>query len=185
LLALNHVWRLHRPRVALHSLAAQLGSDVPFFLEGPTAYAYGRGEELSRVTSPPSLTGILVNPGFGVSASWAYGQFSGQSSATDLMLPNLLQALANRDLARIGEFMVNDLQAGVAKAYPVICQAQAALRTVGASVTFMSGSGPTIVGIFSPAVDLSSAVASLCRHSGWTVIPFTTRSESPHPELRC
>jgi 4-diphosphocytidyl-2-C-methyl-D-erythritol kinase len=185
LLALNHVWQLHRPKVALHPLAAQLGSDVPFFLEGPTAFAYGRGEVLSPVTSPPPLTGILVNPPVGVSAGWAYGQFNGQSSATDLMIPSILQALGNRDLARLAELMVNDLQPGVARAYPVVCQAQAALRGVGASVTFMSGSGPTVGGIFSPAVDLSSAVASLRRHSGWAVIPFTTLAESSHPELRC
>jgi 4-diphosphocytidyl-2-C-methyl-D-erythritol kinase len=185
LLVLNHLWQLHHPRVALHPLAAQLGSDVPFFLEGPTAYAYGRGEVLSPVASPPPLAGILVNPGFGVSASWAYGQFNGQSSATDLTIPSILHALGNCNLARLAELMVNDLQPGVARAYPVICQAQTALRAVGASVTFMAGSGPTVGGIFSPAVDLSSAVTSLHRHSGWAVIPFTTRLESSHPELRC
>lgn len=185
LLVLNHVWQLHHPTVTLHPLAAQLGSDVPFFLEGPTAYASGRGDVLSPVASPPPLTGILVNPGFGVPAGWAYGQFNGQSAATDLTIPSILQALGNRDLVWLADLMVNDLQPGVARAYPVICQAQAALRAVGAAVTFMSGSGPTVGGIFSAAVDLSSAVASLRRQTGWAVIPFTTLSQSPHPELRC
>ena len=63
LLVLNHVWQLHHPKVALYPLATQLGSDVPFFLEGPTAYAYGRGEALSPVASPPPLIGILGEPG--------------------------------------------------------------------------------------------------------------------------
>jgi 4-diphosphocytidyl-2-C-methyl-D-erythritol kinase len=185
LLVLNHLWQLHHPQAVLQPLAAQLGSDVPFFLAGPTAYAQGRGEVLSPVASPPALTGILVNPGFGVSAAWAYEQFNGQSLATNLTIPNILQALENRDLARLSELMVNDLQPGVARAYPVICHVQEALRAVGASLTFMSGSGPTVGGIFSPAVDLTSAVASLRRDSGWVVIPFMTLSESSHRELRC
>jgi 4-diphosphocytidyl-2-C-methyl-D-erythritol kinase len=185
LLVLNRVWQLHCPQATLHRLAAQLGSDVPFFLDGPTALACGRGEILSPVSSPPPLTGVLLNPGFGVSAGWAYGQFNGQSSATDLTMPSILQALGKQDLTLLADVMVNDLQPGVVMTYPVIRQVQEALCAVGALVTFMSGSGPTVGGIFPPTVDLPSAVASLRRHSAWAVIPFTTLSESFHPELRC
>jgi 4-diphosphocytidyl-2-C-methyl-D-erythritol kinase len=185
LLVLNRLWHLHRPPDTLHHLAAQLGSDVPFFLEGPTALACGRGELLSAVPPPLPLVGVLLNPGFGVSAGWAFGQFKGQSSATDLMIPRLLQALGTRDLALLADVMVNDLEPGVAIAYPVIRQLQDALGAVGALVTFMSGSGPTVGGIFPASVDLPSAVASLHRNTVWTVIPFTTRTECLYPELRC
>jgi 4-diphosphocytidyl-2-C-methyl-D-erythritol kinase len=185
LLVLNRVWQLHRSHATLNHLATQLGSDVPFFLGGPTALACGRGEILSPVSAPPPLTGVLLNPGFGVSAGWAYGQFNGQSSATDVTMPSIQQALDRRDLTWLADVMVNDLQPGVAMAYPVIRQAQQALCSVGALVTFMSGSGPTVGGIFPPAVDLSSAVAALRMHSAWAVIPFTTLSASFHPELRC
>jgi 4-diphosphocytidyl-2-C-methyl-D-erythritol kinase len=185
LLVLNRLWRLHCPLATLHHLAAQLGSDVPFFLDGPTALVRGRGEILSAVASPQPLTGVLLNPGFGVSAGWAYGQFNGQSSATDLTIPSILQALGRRDLTLLADVMVNDLQPGVAMAYPVIRRLQDALGAVGALVTFMSGSGPTVGGIFPPNVDLPSAVASLRRNSAWTVIPFTTLAESFYPELRC
>jgi 4-diphosphocytidyl-2-C-methyl-D-erythritol kinase len=185
LLVLNRLWQLDCPQATLQHLAAQLGSDVPFFLDGPTALVCGRGEILSPVSSPPPLTGILLNPGFGVSAGWAYGQFNGQSSATDLTMPSILQALGKRNLTMLADAMVNDLQPGVAMAYPVIHQLQEALCTVGALFTFMSGSGPTVGGIFPPTVDLSATVASLHRHSAWAVIPFTTLAESFHPELRC
>ena len=185
LLVLNHLWRLQRPQATLHHLSAQLGSDVPFFLGGPTALAAGRGEVLSPTSPPSSLSGVLVNPGFGVSAGWAYRQFNGQSSATDLTIPSILQALGDGDLAALAAVMVNDLQPGVAMAYPIIRQAREALRAVGAPVTFMTGSGPTVGGIFPLAVDLQAVVASLRRYSAWTVIPFTTLSEPFHPELRC
>ena len=184
LLVLNHVWQLHCPTATLRRLAAELGSDVPFFLGGPTAFACGRGEVLAPVSPPPPLMGVLVNPGFRVSAGWAYGRFNGQSSATDLTMSSILQALRNRDLVALADVMVNDLEPGVVTVYPIIRQLQEALRAVGAFVTFMSGSGPTVGGIFPPDVDLQTVVTSLRRHSVWAVFPFATLSQSFDPELR-
>jgi 4-diphosphocytidyl-2-C-methyl-D-erythritol kinase len=184
LLVLNRFWKLDCPMTTLQRLAAQLGSDVPFFLNGPTAVAQGRGEVLSPVSPPPPLTGVLVNPGFGVSAGWAYGQFTGRSLATDLTMPSILRALKDQDLMSLVDAMVNDLEPGVVAAYPVIRQAQEALRAVGALVTFMSGSGPTVGSLFPPSVDLQAAVTALRKRSAWTVIPFTTLSKHCHPELQ-
>lgn len=184
LLALNHVWKLHATKAILPRLAAQLGSDVPFFLDGPTAVAEGRGEVLASVPSPAPLMGVLVNPGFGVSAGWAYRQFSGPSRATELMIPSILQALRARNLTALAEVMVNDLEPGVTSAYPIIRQLHEALRAVGALVTFLSGSGPTVGGLFPPSADLQVAMTLLRRRSTWTVIPFSTLSQSPYPELQ-
>jgi 4-diphosphocytidyl-2-C-methyl-D-erythritol kinase len=184
LLVLNHVWQLRCGAALLHGLAAQLGSDVPFFLGGPTARACGRGEVLSGETPPPPLKGVLVNPGFGVSAGWAYGQFTRQSAATDLTMSTILEALRKHDLPLLADVMVNDLEPGVAAAYPIIRRMQGTLQAMGALVTFMSGSGPTVAGLFPPAADLQTVGSSLRRHSTWTVIPFTTLSQSFPPELR-
>jgi 4-diphosphocytidyl-2-C-methyl-D-erythritol kinase len=184
LLALNHLWKLNATKAILPRLAVQLGSDVPFFLDGPTAVAEGRGEVLAPVPSPAPLMGVLVNPGFGVSAGWAYRHFSGPSWATELTIPGILQALRDRNLRALAEVMVNDLEPGVASAYPIIRQLQEALRAVGALVTFLSGSGPTVGGLFPPSADLQGAVTLLRRRSTWTVIPFSTLSQSPYPELQ-
>ena len=63
LLVLNHVWQLNSARSTLHPLAAQLGSDVPFFLGGPNSTACGRGEVLSPVTSSATIDGDIGEPG--------------------------------------------------------------------------------------------------------------------------
>jgi 4-diphosphocytidyl-2-C-methyl-D-erythritol kinase len=126
----------------------------------------------------------LVNPGFGVSAAWAYGQFNERSAATDLTIPSILQALARHELQLLADTMLNDLEPGVATVYPAVRHAQEALRAAGALVTFMSGSGPTVAGLFPPMVNLQAVVTSLGRVSAWTVLPFTTLSRSFHPELR-
>src|SRR6266545_2767275 len=178
LLVLNRVWQLHCPQATLHRLAAQLGSDVPFFLDGPTALACGRGEIFSPVSSPPPLTGVLLTPGVLVSAGWAYGQFNAQSSAIDLTMPSILQALGKQDLTLLADVMVNDLQPGVVMTYPVIRPVQEALCAVGALVTFMSGSGPTVGGILPPQLCLPEqtetalavtqpSVSRFLRDSGW------------------
>jgi 4-diphosphocytidyl-2-C-methyl-D-erythritol kinase len=184
LLALNRLWGLDCPLTALHPLAAEVGSDVPFFLRGPTALAEGRGEVLSLLSPPPPLGGILINPGFGVPTGWAYSQFNGQSSATDLTISAVVHALRQQDLALLDEVMVNDLEPGVAAAYPVISEMQATLRSLGAAATFMSGSGPTVGGLFASHVILEEALAVLRRQSSWTILPFSTLSESLYPELQ-
>jgi 4-diphosphocytidyl-2-C-methyl-D-erythritol kinase len=180
LLALNHLWGLKCPATVLHQLAAQLGSDVPFFLNGPTALAAGRGEVLSPIPPLPPLTGVLVNPGFGVSAGWAYGQFRDRSLGSDQTLAITLRALQNQELSLLADAIINDLEPGVAAVYPVIREMQEALRAVGAVATFLSGSGPTVCGVFSQAASVPQAVARLARRPEWIAIPFATLAERPH-----
>jgi 4-diphosphocytidyl-2-C-methyl-D-erythritol kinase len=184
LLVLNRLWKVNCPIATLYALAGQLGSDVPFFLNGPTAVAEGRGEVLSSTSPLPPLRGLLLNPGFGISAGWAYSQFSGHSSATAPPLSTVLQALRQRDFALLGEAMVNDLELGVVAAYPIIREMQETLRALGALITFMSGSGPTVGGLFTSTVICEAARGALSRQSAWTVLPFSTLLESPHPELQ-
>jgi 4-diphosphocytidyl-2-C-methyl-D-erythritol kinase len=181
---LNRLWKVDCPMMGLHHLAAQLGSDVPFFLNGPMAVAEGRGDVLSSASPAPRLTGILLNPGFGVPAGSAYNQFSGRSLATDLTIPTVLRALMQQDLGLLADAMVNDLEPGVAAAYSVIRAMHDSLQAVGALVTFMSGSGPSVGGLFASPTIREEAMVALGRQSAWTVLPFSTLSESPHPELQ-
>jgi 4-diphosphocytidyl-2-C-methyl-D-erythritol kinase len=184
LLALNRLWRLDCPVSSLHPLAAALGSDVPFFLNGPTALAEGRGELLSPLPPPAPVHGLLINPGFGVSAGWAYSQFDGRSGATAVPPSAVLRALERQEWATLTEALVNDLEPGVAAVHPVVRDMQEALRAVGAQVTFMSGSGPTVGGFFTSAAMLAPAMQALRQQSAWTSLPFATLSESPYAELQ-
>jgi 4-diphosphocytidyl-2-C-methyl-D-erythritol kinase len=184
LLVLNRLWKVNCPITTLYALAGQLGSDVPFFLNGPTALAGGRGEVLSSTSSLPPLRGLLLNPGFGISAGWAYSQFSGHSSAPALPISSVLQALRRQDFALLAESMVNDLEPGVVAAYPVIREMQDTLRALGAPLTFMSGSGPTVGGLFTSTTVFEAARVELGRQSAWTVLPFSTLVARPHPELQ-
>jgi 4-diphosphocytidyl-2-C-methyl-D-erythritol kinase len=179
LLALDRVWNLRCPAAFLHELATQLGSDVPFFLAGPTAIARGRGELLTPLPPPPTLVGVLVNPRFGVSAGWAYEQFGGRSRASAVTMTAILRALRQGDMAGLARCLVNDLEPGVAAVHPVIDDMQAALRASGALVTFMSGSGPTVCGLFERRDAAQAAAACLAQRREWLVMPFATLTTNP------
>ena len=182
LLTLNRLWDLHWDATRLQQMAAQLGSDVPFFLGGPTALAQGRGEEVKPLPPPALLTGVLVNPGFEVPAGWAYAHFNGQSLATDQTMATIMEALGTRDLARLADALVNDLEPGVAAVYPAIREMKDRLRSAGAAVTFMCGSGPTVCGIFQHPAEAQQAATHLPARQAWVIIPFATICQSPHTE---
>jgi 4-diphosphocytidyl-2-C-methyl-D-erythritol kinase len=184
LLALNLLWDLHFPSSTLHRLAAQLGSDVPFFLGGATALGRGRGEILAPLPPIPPLSGLLVNPGFGISTAWAYGQFAGRSQVATPSMGSVAQALQRQDLTQLSDILYNDLEPGVVATYPVILQMREALQAAGAVVTFMTGSGPTVCGLFPHVTNLQAASLELSRRHEWSIIPFTTLSCSPHTELQ-
>jgi len=74
--ALNALTKTHCPNEKLAELAARLGSDVPFFIYGPTAICRGRGEIVEPVELADDLHGVLVHPGFGVSTPWAYKTYA-------------------------------------------------------------------------------------------------------------
>ena len=145
----------------LARLALNLGADVPFFVQGGPAWARGVGEVLTPAALP-KFHYVLVNPPFGVSAGWAYGALR-----KPLTLDRGLAKFSCRkavydgleDLAR--EELVNDLEAVVAKAHPLVSRIREELVSAGAALAMMSGSGPTVFGLFGGAEEAEAAAARL------------------------
>ncbi len=132
--------QLYPAEVDLPRLAAQLGSDVPFFaVDLSAARATGRGEVLEPVQIP-ELQLVLVNPGVGVSAGDAYGQVQG--TTPPLELETLLEELEQGEPSYF-----NALEAGVVRLEPVVGEVLAILRQTGLAGVLMSGSGSTCFGL--------------------------------------
>lgn len=116
----------------LAALAAALGSDVPFFVQGAAAArARGRGERLDPVDVPPQPL-VLVNPGIAVSAAEAYGWWSPGRSSVGATAPWWR-----------GPVVVNDLEPGVAERVPVVGSLLERMRVLHDGPVAMSGSGAT------------------------------------------
>jgi 4-diphosphocytidyl-2-C-methyl-D-erythritol kinase len=135
----------------LVSLAASLGSDVPFLASALTsAIGRGRGERLEPLPAPPVRPLVLVIPPFAVNTGEAYGWVAAARAAGALPMhadpPLDAGALGRWDaLARVA---ANDFEPVVAARHPSIATAVRALRDAGATIAMMSGSGSTVFGVF-------------------------------------
>jgi 4-diphosphocytidyl-2-C-methyl-D-erythritol kinase len=146
--AFARLWRVDAKR--LPGIAASLGADVPYFLEGGTVLGLGRGDVLYPLIDQPRAWVTLIIPAFGISTKDAYSWFDQEIAGDphDRGGTNL-PVRAGAD-ARIGPYdeCCNDLEPAVSKRYPEISRIVASLRGAGASYAAMTGSGSTVFGLF-------------------------------------
>lgn len=158
LLALNGLLGAGVSENELMGMAAELGSDVPFFILNGPAEARGRGEVLKRLNIP-SYNYVLVNPGFSVSTAWVYGNLDLTKTGEDNILSYSDEVYGNIDSLK--ELIVNDLETVTLRQHPELSGIKSALVDSGAVAALMSGSGPTVFGLFRDRASAVSASASL------------------------
>jgi 4-diphosphocytidyl-2-C-methyl-D-erythritol kinase len=151
-LALNALYDQPLEHKELDSLAANLGSDIPFFLQSGPGIATGRGEKVERLASFPMFDKacvVLVNAGFGVSTPWAYKnlRLDEKDLGPSLPIDSFVEALKKGDWKRVIEGMYNSLEQPVFKKYPVLRIIQSELVNAGADGALLSGSGATVFAI--------------------------------------
>jgi len=147
LLAINHLLNKPCSPTELHDMAKTLGADVAFFLETGAFWAKGIGDQLERLPNPEKYWFVLVNPNFSVSTAWVYQNF-------DLALTSRSR---NENIAPFDhpenlpwhKILANDLEEVTLKAYPKLREIKEHLILRGAHGALMSGSGPTLFGLFS------------------------------------
>jgi 4-diphosphocytidyl-2-C-methyl-D-erythritol kinase len=148
LIGLNRLWGLQKGREELTRIAAALGSDVPFFINGPFSLIEGRGEKVSTLAAGSPVAMLLVNPGVQVSTAWAYGSYEAVLTKKDVDIRLFCQALAGKDFSSLRGMIFNDLERPVTGRYPVVARIREMLIANGAVISCMSGSGPTVFGVF-------------------------------------
>ena len=146
LLALNRIWPRALPSGELQRIALGLGADVPFFLEGRPALATGIGEILEPLAEWPSYWYVVVNPKLAVSTAWVYGQLN--LALTRSRREDIYDLLKSRPFG-ITRILENDLETVTAQRFPIIDTVKEHLRDAGAEGAMMTGSGPTVFGVFS------------------------------------
>jgi 4-diphosphocytidyl-2-C-methyl-D-erythritol kinase len=134
----------------LQEMACPLGADVPFFAGNDRAvFAEGIGERMRSVPSLDDCWFLLVNPGFFVATAWVFANLTLTGAVKNSKLPcfELFQPPA----AALYPLLYNDLEEVTGAAHPEIGSIKAALLAAGASVALMSGSGPTVFGVWPDA----------------------------------
>jgi 4-diphosphocytidyl-2-C-methyl-D-erythritol kinase len=181
LLGLARLWDFQPDDRELVRIAASLGSDVPFFLMGGTALGVGRGEEVYSIDEVECEHLLLVNPGFAVSTAEAYARLPRLTSprSADMMPFTFFAAKGIRELSLA---VANDLEEAVVIAHPEIAELKERLLSLGANAALMSGSGPTVFGVFDN-VELSGRAQSAFRAAGYWSEPARAISRREYREM--
>jgi 4-diphosphocytidyl-2-C-methyl-D-erythritol kinase len=163
LLALNSLAGNPLDDDQLHSLASSLGADVPFFLLGAPALAFGIGADLMPMTLPPYWY-VLYNPGVPLSTRWVYENL-------DLNGSKGLPWHENWAPEHPETWVHNDLAAVALRRLPELNEVLAAMARLGAITQTVTGSGPTLFGLFA-SQDTALAAAKALRggYPGWIVV---------------
>jgi 4-diphosphocytidyl-2-C-methyl-D-erythritol kinase len=145
---LNKAWELKLSKAELMDAGKKLGSDVPFCIQGGTCLAEGLGEKLTVIKSMPDCYILLAKPNISVSTQEVYQSLNLNEIEERPNLPAILQAIENQDLMAISNSMVNVLETVTTKMHPIIVELKQKLMENGAVGSIMSGSGPTVFGVF-------------------------------------
>lgn len=161
--ALNRFWRLNLSSSTLSRIAAGIGSDVPFFLGGPAAFCRGRGELVARRKPLRAGLFLLAKPPFSLPTAKVYGGM--RKKLKNERRPSRIGRRANRLSPTVFR---NDLEDVVFEWYPQLRECRDELLAAGAGKALMSGSGPTIWGLFRRKADALAAAADFGRRR-WMV----------------
>ncbi|MDD3293803.1 MAG: 4-(cytidine 5'-diphospho)-2-C-methyl-D-erythritol kinase [Geobacteraceae bacterium] len=162
LMGLNGILGLNLPLDELMSLGLKLGADVPFFIFGKTALAEGVGERLTEVHGLPKVWLVLVNPNVHVSTAWAYQSLQLTKDKVVDKLPQFCNRL--RDVC---DLLSNDLEFVTIKSYPVVQEIKELLLLKGAAGVLMSGSGPTVFGVFESEEIARECQTEIANNDSW------------------
>jgi 4-diphosphocytidyl-2-C-methyl-D-erythritol kinase len=171
LLGLNRLYNLNFSLQKLHSLAEKLGSDIPFFLYQRTALVQGRGEKVKPVETFKDYWIVLITFPFQVSTSWAYRLFKMDLTRKPnfIKLKNLKK---KEDFFGSLNYWRNDFEDLIVERYPQVKQVLKLLTKLGAKKSSMTGSGPTVYGIFEDEPS-KEEVKKLLQRDDWKI--FITR----------
>ena len=147
---LNQLWDLGLTKVQVLSLGERLGADVPFCLTGGTALARGKGEQIVALPPLPPWGVVLVNPSFSVSTAQVYQAYDQRNlKCPPSNIRALIKAVEQKDLKGVAGLLYNALELVTASIYPEIALIkQELIAKTGALGVNMSGSGPTVFGLY-------------------------------------
>lgn len=145
---LNRMFGLRLSKKELMERGVKLGADVPYCIMGGTALAEGIGDILTPIKDMPPCYIILAKPGINVSTKMVYTELHAEKIENHPDIDGLIQSIQDGDLYGMAGKMGNVLEDVTEKMFPVISEIKETMLSLGAVNSMMSGSGPTVFGIF-------------------------------------
>lgn len=145
---INKLFNLNVPLERLMELGVRIGADVPYCILGGTALAEGIGEKLTCLKDMPLCHILVAKPDINVSTKYVYEHLDAEGVAHHPDIDGMVKAIETGELQGILDRMENVLETVTIPAHPIISTIKDKMMELGASKTLMSGSGPTVFGIF-------------------------------------
>ena len=148
LLGINELYEIGYDVDKLKELGVKIGADVPYCIQGGTALAEGIGEVLSPLPTPPTCHLVIAKPDINVSTKFVYENLRANELESHPDIDGMIEGLEKGDLKAITDRLANVLETVTVPAYPIIDEIKQTMLDAGAEGALMSGSGPTVFGIF-------------------------------------
>ncbi len=179
LVGMNRLFRLGLSKKQLMEYGVRLGADVPYCVMRGTALSEGIGEILTPLPPMPSCYILLAKPGISVSTKYVYQNLKANELTDHPDIDGIVDSLKNGDLQGICDRLGNVLETVTIRDHPMIDEIKTFLIEQGASGALMSGSGPTIFGIFQEKSTARKALENMRQFpfikQAYVVEPFNTR----------
>ena len=173
MVGINHLFKLGLSEKDLMDRAVNIGADVPYCIMRGTALAEGIGEKLTRIAQVPDCYVLIGKPGIGVSTKTAYESLQLDKIQSHPDIDGMIRDIENGNLLAMTDKMGNVFESGIIRKYPVIGEIKDLMEASGALKAMMSGSGPTVFGIFGDREKMEAAAAVL-RQSNLAKTVFAT-----------
>lgn len=173
MVGINRLFKLGLSERELMDRAVNIGADVPYCIMRGTALTEGIGEKLTRIAQIPDCFVLIGKPGISVSTKMAYESLQLDKISSHPDIDGMIRDIENGDLLTMTEKMGNVFEPGIIEKYPVIGEIKDLMEDNGALKAMMSGSGPTVFGIFDDREKMEVAAAVL-RESGLAKTVFAT-----------
>lgn len=174
LIGMNRLYQTGMSLEQLQALGVKLGADIPYCLLLGTALSEGIGEILTPLPPMPACSILLVKPDISVSTKYVYEHLRLNESSIHPDINTMTTALANKDIYGLAKSMDNILQSVTAKDYPIISDIKDKMKELGALTSLMSGSGPTVFGIYQNRIMAKKAFSYFKKHQHFGKQVFLT-----------
>ena len=157
MLAMNEMFALKLDKEELMRQGLRLGADIPFCILGGTALAEGVGEKLTPLPAPPRASLLVVKPPIMVSTKRVYETLRVNQIAKHPDIDGMMAALEQGDIERVANYLENVMEAVKVKENSIIAEIKTMMTQQGAYNALMSGSGPSVFGIFAKEEEAQAA----------------------------
>ena len=179
--AVNELFELNRPVEELEKHAVKIGADVPYCIQGGTVLSEGIGEVLTKLPNAPQCILLIAKPDIMVSTKYVYENLNLPELKKHPDIDAMVEAIREGDAGKMLEPMDNVLATVTEEKYGIIKEIKQTMKRNGAIKAMMSGSGPTVFGIFETMVQAATAFDAI-KEKGMAREIFISKFINPQEE---